>query len=512
MTRLEHRVILASAGTGKTFQLTNRYIALLARGVEPSAILATTFTRKAAGEILGRILVRLAKAAGGDAKAVAELQEHADPSLDADRCRALLLRVSGELHRLSILTLDAFFLRIAGGMLLDLDTPPGWSMLDEEADAQLRSDAALDAISGMSTVEAVALLERLHQGVLSRRVHDELLSTVGAAHGIYLLTHGNRRAWQALRGDGDPLKAADVERLVEELRGATPPLTKSGKPGAVGVRAMAKELACAERGDWKGFLSGGLVKAVIEERGSYARCAIPAKTEAVYRALIEHAAAVRFRQIGDRTLAMFDLVERFDQSYDAAKREARAYLFDDVPRLLLRQNAAEKLTKLYFRLDGQIDHVLLDEFQDTSMLQFAMIDPILDELMAGTPEGEAKRSVFIVGDVKQSLYGWRGAQSDLLAALSDRWPQLRESTLERTYRSSPVIVEAVNAVFGGLDSNPALAECGAARAVWTRRFREHASARPELPGYARVSVAADRNACSKEAAERVAAILRRAPG
>jgi ATP-dependent helicase/nuclease subunit A len=179
MTRLEHRVILASAGTGKTFQLTNRYIALLARAVEPSAILATTFTRKAAGEILGRILVRLAKAAGGDANAVAELQEHADPSLDADRCRALLLRVSGELHRLSILTLDAFFLRIAGGLLLDLDTPPGWSMLDEESDAQLRSDAALDAIGGMSTVEAVALLERLHQGGLSRRVHDELLSTVG---------------------------------------------------------------------------------------------------------------------------------------------------------------------------------------------------------------------------------------------------------------------------------------------------------------------------------------------
>ena len=101
-------VIRASAGSGKTFQLTNRYLALLNAGIEPDQILATTFTRKAAGEILNRILFRLAQAATDQAERQQLAEDINEKSLSREKCLALLRHTTSSLHRLRVGTLDSF--------------------------------------------------------------------------------------------------------------------------------------------------------------------------------------------------------------------------------------------------------------------------------------------------------------------------------------------------------------------------------------------------------------------
>ena len=103
-------VIRASAGTGKTYQLSNRYLQLAADGQPPEQVLASTFARKAAGEILGRVLVRLAEAAL-DETARRELTRAIERELSPADCHRLLKKLVGELHRLRIGTLDSFFVQ-----------------------------------------------------------------------------------------------------------------------------------------------------------------------------------------------------------------------------------------------------------------------------------------------------------------------------------------------------------------------------------------------------------------
>src|SRR5690606_26701350 len=160
-------VTLASAGTGKTSQLTNQLMAILARGEAPESILATTFTRAAAGEILHRLLGRLAAAAQDPAE-LRELQRHIGPALSRDDCRGLLVSVARRLHRLNISTLDAFFYQMASSYALELGLGPAWRLMDDPEDAALRLEAletALDAAHEHHGGEELASLFRLlHDG------------------------------------------------------------------------------------------------------------------------------------------------------------------------------------------------------------------------------------------------------------------------------------------------------------------------------------------------------------
>ena len=124
MNSYPHTLIRASAGTGKTFQLSNRYLGLMQAGAMPDQILATTFTRKAAGEILDRVVVRLAEAALNEPARRELAKWLSSPSLSQDRCHQLLQVLIRQLHRLKICTLDSFFAQLAGSFSLELGLPP----------------------------------------------------------------------------------------------------------------------------------------------------------------------------------------------------------------------------------------------------------------------------------------------------------------------------------------------------------------------------------------------------
>ena len=144
---IPHQIIRASAGTGKTHQLTTQFIDLLRRHVAPDQILATTFTRKASGEILERILQQLASASQDDQVAAALTSDLNKPLLTPENCRQMLATVCHNLHRISISTIDSFFNRVTHCFRHELGVPPQPRIIasDDPLAIRLRNEA-IDAM------------------------------------------------------------------------------------------------------------------------------------------------------------------------------------------------------------------------------------------------------------------------------------------------------------------------------------------------------------------------------
>ena len=115
---------------------------------------------------------------------------------------------------------------------------------------------------------------------------------------------------------------------------------------------------------------------------------------------------------------------------------------------------ADRLDEVVYRLDGQVAHLLLDEFQDTSALQWRVLRPFAQRVIRGGED----RSFFCVGDVKQAIYGWRGGVAEIFDALDDEFGGLPSQALNESFRSSPVVIDCVNQVFEGDRRQPRVAE------------------------------------------------------
>ena len=161
-----HTLYRASAGSGKTHKLSSAYIARLLDGEDPGAILATTFTRKAAGEILQRVLKRLALGVVDDGQR-RELARDTDRAVTDASCAAALRETLDQLPRLSIQTIDSFFHTLAAVYSFELGLPPVWGIIDEESDEALREDAIDRALDASDRNELIELLREL-QGRISR--------------------------------------------------------------------------------------------------------------------------------------------------------------------------------------------------------------------------------------------------------------------------------------------------------------------------------------------------------
>jgi len=468
-------VIRASAGTGKTFQLSNRFLSLAARQT-PDNILATTFTRKAAGEILDRVLVRLAEAALNPKK-LAELARHVEGLvLDRAGCLGMLREMIRHLHRLRVSTLDSFFVQIAQSFSLELGLPPGWAIAEEIADQMLRAEAIRMVLQTESTQDVVRLMHLLTKGEASRSVSEQIALLVKALYAIF--TESPAEAWKSLPRHRQ-LNATELLSAIEALAAVPPPGDKRF------LKAIEKDLEISRAEAWETFLSKGLAVAVLEETERYYGKPVAEEILAVYRPLVQHAKAAILGRIADQTEATRDLLERFDVAYQRLKASERSLRFEDVTRRLAEAAIADRLDAIVYRLDGQVAHLLLDEFQDTSAMQWRVLRPFAHR----TVRGGKDRSFFCVGDVKQAIYGWRGGVAEIFDALDEEFDGLPSRALNESFRSSPVVIDCVNKVFSGIDGNPVLQKCPAAAQKWSQRFQTHTTARKDLPGYCRMIAA-----------------------
>jgi ATP-dependent exoDNAse (exonuclease V) beta subunit len=466
-SRFPYVVIRASAGTGKTYQLALRFIGLLASGARPDEILATTFTRKAAGEILDRVLLRLAQAAADENQRQALAEAIGDPQLTADRCRELLVATLRSLHRLRVGTLDSYFIQVAGSFALELGLPPGWSICEPIDDALLRDEAIELVLARGRMGDLLALVHSLTKGTTNRGVGQLARDTVGGLFELYRETAPE--AWRHVpqpRG----LPAEELGQTIDAIAAFDLPTEQLR-------RTRDSDLQKARLGLWDDFLKGGITAKILGGDPTFNRKPLPVELVSLYGLLLKHAESVLVGQIARQTQATHDLLSRFAEHYYSLQHDERMLRFADVTHRLATATTAVRPEQLGFRLDAGLRHVLLDEFQDTAPVQWRVLRPLARSVASRSGE-----SFFCVGDAKQAIYGWRGGVAAIFDALDGELKSLTKSELAKSYRSAQPVIDAVNQVFQNLTKHSNLDKLTEPVRAWQEQFPPHTTAKAKLAG------------------------------
>jgi ATP-dependent helicase/nuclease subunit A len=511
---LDRELLLASAGSGKTWQLSSRLIGLLAVGAPPEEILASTFTRKAAGEILDRVLVRLAQGALSEEKA-RELADSAPEGvprelLTPEGCGRILVRALSDLHRLQVHTLDAFFHRVVRAFSLELGLPAEWSVVDEPTGERLRSRALEEALAEGDPGVLAQLVRAAGKGDADRSVHALLLEQVGGLLDLWRereVADPGPDFWGGPE-EPSPVDEARVGELLAALRRVDAPLTRAGTPRALWVKCLQVMVDGVADRDWEAFLGAGLVQKVLAGEEDYGGVPIPPSLRELMDGLTEAAAASLRTELRGRVRALGRFLPEFEGRLRRLQARRGSYDFNDLTYALGELDRPESLDEVHYRLDGRIRHVLLDEFQDTSIAQWAALEPLVGEIFSGY---EGERAAFVVADPKQSIYGWRDGEPRILDRIRDGYG-IEPSSMALSWRSSPVVLDLVNRMFAGIEDNPVLAGDADVRGVavrWVENFELHEAARPEFPGHVAVETGPARDSSRETEEARLALAARR---
>jgi ATP-dependent exoDNAse (exonuclease V) beta subunit len=477
---LDHTSIAASAGSGKTFQLTTRYLQLIVNGADPATIFASTFTRLAAGQIRDRILSRLAAAAGDDIERIELAHELGLDALPRSAILDLLAGLVRRMHLMQVRTLDSFFASVVRSFAIELNMPLAVEVVDDTQASAMRREAMRLMLDEHQPQALVELLRLLVRGASERNITGTIDRVVSDLYGLYL--EAPPEAWECVPQPPGRLSFSHLAEAIAALEACEVP----NDPKHL-YAAWVKDRRHARGHDWSLFLGTGIARCVIEGRTTYRQAAIEAPLLEVYEPLVKHAIAELVGRVRDQTIATRDLLGAFDRQYERIKRRRRAVTFGDLALAVGRAKSLGTFDDIGFRLDAKLRHVLLDEFQDTSIPQWRALEPVIGEVISVRPP---ERTFFCVGDVKQSIYNWRDAAPEVLEQLprllsgADGSSAITQRQLWKSHRSSPVIMEAVNRVFEHLAGNPALEGNEDAAEAWSRSFRHHETEKRELPGCA----------------------------
>lgn len=466
--------VTANAGSGKTKVLIDRIARLLLEGSKPSAFLCITFTKAAAAEMQSRLFERLGGWCVADDTTLAkELAELPAPNADLGRARALFAQALETPGGLKIQTIHAFCERLLARFPIEAGVPPGFDVADEPRAAALlgeaRAKAALDADAPLGAFRRFAermsgdqldlLLDRLAlQRGAFRRYRDRALGPLFAEaelrkrHGVTLSAEEAKAAFVA-RTDWDALtSAADV-------------MAAGSSSESELAACLRTAIACARSGDADGAVAAAFEFALTKEKAPRKKIvtAETRKAHAWLEPLVPNfaGACVDLREQlnaierAEDAVAALALALKLDEAYEAAKARAGALDFDDLiehARELLQKSEAAPW--VLYKLDGGLDHILIDEGQDTSPAQWELVDPLQQEFFAGAGARAKPRTVFTVGDPKQSIYSFQGADPerflgeaqklDARARAAER--AFKAPELRTSFRSAPEILRVVDEV------------------------------------------------------------------
>jgi ATP-dependent exoDNAse (exonuclease V) beta subunit len=471
------KVIRASAGTGKTFQLSSHYLRLLLLGESPDRIVATTFTRKAAGEIRDRIIQRLLKAAADPTECAALGEACGIKKLTEEQVGEALDRIVRSQHRLLIMTLDSLFVRVAKLFCHELGFPPDWRMQEEAVDSTVMDEA----LQQLCLAEDPTIIRELTQ-ILSRRdqgraVHQRFAKVIQEQYG--LLAEAPYEAWGLRVLPDRSTLEQETALLRHRVRELSIPLTKEKKPHKSFEKMKANLLLDLEGRRWKALLESTILTAINEVQPTFSKVPIPESYGPILRPLVSLAAAEMTEEIHRRTLGIRALLQAFDAHYSPASMQAGIVSLQRLKQVVATSGRLGKLPELYLRLDRSIGHLLLDEFQDTATLEWSLLEPLVDEILSQAGE---ERSFLCVGDVKQAIYGWRGGNAEILGEIPKRWPHVVVEPMTVSRRCSSAVIEFVNQVFQNLGSSPGLKAVPNSLERWRERFETHAAVPGETVG------------------------------
>lgn len=501
-------LVRASAGTGKTYRLTGRLLNLLFRGAAIESLLATTFTRKAAGEILERVLTSLARAATDPtAQSLQQLRQQTGRSeITQKQCVRLLHLLIRELHRLRIGTLDSLFSQLARSFPFELGLPPGWRLTDESEEVWLRQRAINTLLASADPQQTQSLLSMLSKGEVKRSVAREIEAVVGGAYGIS--RNCPTEAWGTLGVPTGPDNAQLTQAAGVLLNAEMG--HKSADKILQAIGQLLQQRAPEELAGYGPVVSAQRWSADVST-ATYYRKPVPPVLIGALQVAFEYARSWYLGLLDQQSKATGELLSLYEQSIVQIKQSARALGFDDVSIRLATWVSGQSIGVLGARLDGTVRHVLLDEFQDTSPHQWAVLRPLADhaaKLAAGdqsTVPSDAEGCVsndmagsfFCVGDTKQAIYGWRGGVAAIFDAVDQQVSGVVQHSMSESFRSSPVIMQVVTDLFQNLTRHdltkqagtrhqqPENAEAYEADALvdFAKSFPQHEAHHPQLPGF-----------------------------
>ncbi|HEX7026914.1 MAG TPA: UvrD-helicase domain-containing protein [Gammaproteobacteria bacterium] len=471
--------VSASAGTGKTYLLVTRIIRLLLEGAKPENILALTFTRKAAGEMRQRLLARLQHFAMLDDSPL----DHALLSINVESsaskrasARNLYEQVLFAEKPLRISTFHAFCQDLLRRFPLEAGVPAGYELLEKTGTLEAMAWDALflKATRNPDTALATAL----------ETLFDLCNGLTGTRNALLRGFLNHRSDWWSFT-ENQPNPATYAREYIRAfLQPADDPckdfFSSSRQAALIEFRELLlrhpidSNLAYAsdlEQGlnpnldPAKRFalIVGAFLTNKLEPRkrtysktlekklgGETAGRFVQLHEQLCETVLETHDACLR-KTAYELNAAWYAAGQSLLDHYQTLKQEQRLLDFADLEwksYCLLRD--PEHSLWVQYKLDQKIDHILIDEFQDTNPTQWQLILPILQEIAGGNEE--RSRSIFLVGDTKQSIYSFRRANPRLQAAATE-WLKTRLNgrlfPLSKSWRSSPVIMHCLNAIFGG---------------------------------------------------------------
>ncbi|NNE91914.1 MAG: UvrD-helicase domain-containing protein [Verrucomicrobiales bacterium] len=495
---IPNEMILASAGSGKTYQLTNRYIALMGldllqgNPVTPERIVAVTFTRKAAGEFFDSILKKLAKAAG-DPKGAEELcPPPEDPlfpvmsKLGQTEYRRLLRVFLDRMPRLFLNTLDSFFANILRAFPAEFGLAGDFEIIDDHLAAVARQQVYRSVFQPPRRGEEGGgqdqFLEAFRRATFGRersRIRQSLDSFVDFQHEIYLHA-GSGDKWgnpSVIWPKGTPWLGTEVNLEDEFCR-------------LFEIFCSEANVTDSQMDFWHEFRDDALnwvpgsypssriryfLKRILERWGELEQgdTAFPVNRKRqqildeacdVLHGIITHLVGEELKTRLQRTRGTWEILAEYEKTYSRLVRRRGRLTFQDMelilaghefgsdlPRPMLSQiPGPEERLRIDYRLDAQYDHWLLDEFQDTNYVQWEVIKNLIDEAVQDVSD---ERSLFQVGDIKQAIYAWRGGDTRLFHDIYDHYkgdgtnPRIKPRELNVSWRSGHDIISMVNRIF-----------------------------------------------------------------
>ncbi len=500
--------VSANAGTGKTQVLTDRVLRLLLGGTPPEKILALTYTKAAAAEMSKRVFDRLAQWV---TIPEAELEKRLIDLIDATptaeqlaRARNLFAASIETPGGLKVQTIHAFCERLLQRFPLEAGVPPEFSILDDDTARELRREAT-DAVLMQATSEASGPLGRALAIAVAYAADDGFDAVLkDALSRADWLLGMSRLATVERNKNSDPV--ADLYRTALEV--------PSDMTTAKARAALAAALPKPEAESLRDILLGGK-KSDVETAGRLDAIAKAATDDARIEALkttfqtkdgsdrarliTKDVAAAhpdaeprlkrlqgRFREgdelvrkleLLDATRALITLADAVMQRYSMAKAQRAALDFDDLIRRTASLLSPAKdgdendsaAAWVLFKLDGGLDHILVDEAQDTSPTQWDLIGALATEFFTGGGSREDMlRTLFAVGDEKQSIYGFQGAAPEMFAAkgrdfageAKEAGRDWRRVPLNVSFRTTEPILNLVDQVFADADRTPGVTADG----------------------------------------------------
>jgi ATP-dependent helicase/nuclease subunit A len=474
--------VSASAGTGKTKVLTDRLLTLMLAGTQPSRILCLTFTRAAAAEMANRVNDRLASwttmESGRLAQELVNLTGHRPREEEIAHARQLFARVLDTPGGAKIQTIHAFCQSLLGRFPLEAEVPPEFTVIDERSAAEALSEATASIIAAARAGIRADLTEAL--GMVARYLAEERFAELMAA-----LAH-NRGKLAAIMADGEAALRARLAAaigvpadatvdglttafcaggdlaLLREAGAALADGSKTDRDRGAAIVAWCDNAAGREAmvSDYlRTFLTqDGNIRKQLVTKGAAKKAAVDVtrilgvEAERVRRFLEAKNGVV----ILEATSAIVRLGDASMMEYEARKRLHAQLDYDDLVlkarELLGRAGIAPWVL---FKLDGGLDHILIDEAQDTNPEQWEIVTVLAAEFFAGEDPLDRARTVFAVGDAKQSIYSFQRAdprafvemRAHFEARVTEARRQWRIVPLDISFRAAEPLLRAVDAAF-----------------------------------------------------------------